>query len=280
MTEELREQLTLLALGALDEVSARQWQAHVASRCRVCPQELSTIQSTLTLLAYSLPPVSPPPDLKARLFERVTASSAPATKPTWDPDVFSDEPEPPVETRETRLAVVPPLGRWGGWRLGTALAVAAAVIVLGVYVNSLRRTIQEQEIQIATLKAEIVRQQELQALLKSPQVTIVVMNGLEANPQGHGKILWDATRRKALLYVSNLPPPPEDKDYQLWQIVNHQPIGAGVFSVSAEGAGFVNVEPVGVADLNHVNAFAVTLEPKGGVHYPTGPMYLLGKPGS
>jgi anti-sigma-K factor RskA len=212
------------------------------------------------------------------MFERVTAPSAPATERAWALDVFPDEFQPQPETRETRLGGMSPLGRFRVWRLGTALAVAAAVIVVGVYVNSLRRTIQEQESRIATLKAEMVRQQELLALLKSPQVTIVVMNGLEASPQGHGKILWDAMRQKALLYVTNLPPPPGDKDYQLWQIVNNKPISAGVFNVSAEGAGFFNVEPVGVADFKTINAFAVTLEPKGGVPQPTGQMYLLGKP--
>jgi len=277
MTDELNEQLTLLALGALDEVSAKKWQTHV-SGCRVCQQELSEIRSTLALLGYSLPPVSPPPHLKAQVLEQVRASSATVAEPAWAQDFSSDEFKPQPTARETKPGAMPPPRRFWGWRLVTAFGVAAAVIGFGVYVNSLRQTSQEQETQIAALKGDIARQQELLAWLKSPQVTIVVMNGLEPSPQGHGKILWDSTRQKALLYVTNLPPPPGDKDYQLWQIVNNKPISAGVFNVRTDGAGFFKVDPVDVTDLKQINAFAVTLEPKGGVPQPTGQMYLMGKP--
>jgi anti-sigma-K factor RskA len=48
-----------------------------------------------------------------------------------------------------------------------------------------------------------------------------------------------------------------------------------VFNVDASGAGSLSVHPLpGVAT---VDAFAVTLEPAGGLPAPSGAMYLLGK---
>jgi anti-sigma-K factor RskA len=48
-----------------------------------------------------------------------------------------------------------------------------------------------------------------------------------------------------------------------------------VFSVDPSGAGSLSVRPLpGVAS---VDAFAVTLEPAGGLPAPSGAMYLLGK---
>jgi quercetin dioxygenase-like cupin family protein len=76
LTEEISEQLALYALDALDEASTKAWQAHLATGCQACVAELEKNQSAMTLLAYSVPLVSPPPRLKARFMERVKASSA------------------------------------------------------------------------------------------------------------------------------------------------------------------------------------------------------------
>jgi anti-sigma factor ChrR (cupin superfamily) len=80
LTDEISEELTLYALGALDEVSSEKWETHLAMGCPVCRQELTEIQSTLAWLAYSVPVASPPAHSKARLFERIRASWAPAAE--------------------------------------------------------------------------------------------------------------------------------------------------------------------------------------------------------
>ena len=68
----------------------------------------------------------------------------------------------------------------------------------------------------------------------------------------------------------------DGKAYQLWAIAGgNAPVSAGVFTVDAAGTGSLAVRPLpGVAV---VNAFAVTLEPAGGLPAPSGEMYLLGK---
>ena len=76
-----------------------------------------------------------------------------------------------------------------------------------------------------------------------------------------------------MFYASKLPAPPAGKDYQLWVIAGSTPKSAGVFPVDDKG-GAVHVLPE-VPDPTGVNAFAVTLEPAGGLPQPSGPMVLL-----
>ena len=107
--------------------------------------------------------------------------------------------------------------------------------------------------------------------------SLVSMSGLDVNPSGYGKILWDPVRKIAVLHVS-LPPEAADKDYQLWVIRDKKPVDAGVFQVrySGQDGALYKIDHLVETDKNHINAFAVTLEPKGGVPQPTGKMYLLG----
>jgi anti-sigma-K factor RskA len=72
---------------------------------------------------------------------------------------------------------------------------------------------------------------------------------------------------------------PADRDYQLWVIRNQTPVSAGVFSIrNDEGELFFRIDNLAETDKTIINAFAITLEPAGGVPQPTGPMYLIGNP--
>lgn len=164
-----------------------------------------------------------------------------------------------------------------------ALAVATVLIIISafliVYVFSLNQTIKIQESRITLLENEAEKNKELLSVLTSQEIEVVIMNGLQVNPSGYGKIIWDPKRKSAILQISNLPQEPNDKDYQLWVIKNNKPISAGVFSTEQKTENFFKIENLAEVNKNLINAFAVTLEPKGGVPQPTGEMYLLGKPG-
>ena len=115
-------------------------------------------------------------------------------------------------------------------------------------------------------------------VIRSNKMEVVVMNGLEADPSGYGKIIWDPVNKKAILHISNLPKQPSNKDYQLWVIRDKKPVDAGLFQVSDNRSGgqLYKIDNLVESNRSRINAFAVTLEPKGGVPQPTGKMYLLG----
>lgn len=129
------------------------------------------------------------------------------------------------------------------------------------------------------LQEELTKKEEILKVLQSPRIDVVIMKGLEINPVGYGKIIWDPDRKTAILQIANLPPAPADKDYQLWVIKGKKPISAGVFSLTdPEKETFFRIDQLVESNKKLINAFAVTLEPKGGVPQPTGQMYLLGTP--
>lgn len=90
-------------------------------------------------------------------------------------------------------------------------------------------------------------------------------------PGSFATVYWNQGQEKILLHSGSLPEAPEGFQYQLWALVGGQPINAGVFDSSIQLQTMKSL-PV-VAD-----AFAVTLEPRGGSVNPTmEKMYVLGE---
>ena len=146
---------------------------------------------------------------------------------------------------------------------------------------SVESRVAEQRLRLTALTTDLQQKEEVLNVLQSPKIEMVIMNGLEVNPSGYGKIIWDPIRKIAILQISKLPKPPTDKDYQLWYLdKDKKPFSAGVFSVLTENENYFKVSQLPVPDKKNITAFAVTIEPKGGVPQPTGVMFLAGSPSS
>ncbi len=166
-------------------------------------------------------------------------------------------------------------------RFMSAAAAAFALLIISValvfYAFNLNDTIGDQQARITELQAEVQQREELLSILSARTVDLVVMSGQAVNTDGYGKIIWDPETEQALLQVSNLPPEPEGKDYQLWLFRNNTPLPAGVFSVNTtDEASFFKIEELPDVSEQAAGAFAVSLEPEGGAAQPTGDIYLLG----
>jgi anti-sigma-K factor RskA len=311
--EEWIEQAEIYALGALDEEERTDFEAHLAAGCRECEQRLRDTQETLTLLPRSLEPVSPRPEVKARLLRQIAAES----------------PPPPLELpRRTR----------GWWGLGVrALIAAGLLLVLSIDVyrtrqalhhangvvstlraelvqrdsalqalhadlDNTRQALQQAEDRVASLQIELARREELMQaerlelqraeaavaelqtelaerdeslrLLAAPQVRLVRLAGLAPSPGATAQLLWNPTARTGLLLTSGLPVIPGDKIYELWAIAGNEPVPAGLFTVDEAGHALLRLPPLPAT--RRFTRFAVTLEPAGGVPKPSGPMLLLG----
>jgi hypothetical protein len=133
-------------------------------------------------------------------------------------------------------------------------------------------TIASLESEITSLRATSEQQAALMRLLSQPGSGLVTLASPAPAGGSSGKVLWDRGERRGYLWVSNLPNDPEGKDYQLWAIVGGAPVSAGVFSVQ-NGQALV---PLQSLPGEGVAAFAITLEPEGGVAAPNGERVLLG----
>ncbi|MFB6317323.1 anti-sigma factor domain-containing protein [Saccharicrinis sp. FJH54] len=109
--------------------------------------------------------------------------------------------------------------------------------------------------------------------LSQPGVETIEMKGLDISPQSVAHVYWNRKTHQVRLKSGNLPEPTAGKQYQLWAIVEGQPVDAGVI----DGAESLNTYQ-SMKNIEGATAFAVTLEPLGGSKTPTlNQMYVMGK---
>ena len=65
-----------------------------------------------------------------------------------------------------------------------------------------------------------------------------------------------------------------DRDYQLWMIRGEEKISAGLLVTQAGGGGTLRVAAE-LLEVGAPDAFAISIEPKGGMPQPTGPIVLV-----
>jgi hypothetical protein len=107
--------------------------------------------------------------------------------------------------------------------------------------------------------------------LKDPGMKPVKMTGTPSQPSSLATVYWDTRSKDVYLMVNNLPAPAEGKQYQLWAIVNGKPVDAGMVEMSPENL------MLKMHNMPDAQAFAITLEKKGGSPAPTmEAMYVYG----
>ncbi len=116
-----------------------------------------------------------------------------------------------------------------------------------------------------------VAENKLEVLRDTGNVTIP-MKGVELSPNSLALIHWNRNTNETYIDIASLPEPPLEMQYQLWAIVDGQPVDLGVFDVLDNELAMQQMKTVG-----QPQAFAVTLEKKGGSPTPTlEKMYVLG----
>src|ERR1700682_1592489 len=243
------------AMGAATAEEAATLRAHLPD-CPECSRARDDYAEAVTLLARQLDPVVPPRDLRERIVGTVN--------------------------RAAPNNVVEAAPRFNWW-----LATAATLFLalwgwreLSVHAAKSRIRDQDATIQQLTDQNDILAGQpeklatEMAALAGADTRTIA-LTGQAASPSASARVFVEPKARRAVVFFYNLPANANDKSYQLWIIRSDQPKpqSAGVFNVSKDGQATVKVEnlPTDVP----IKAFAVTLEPHGGVEQPTNTNFFV-----
>ena len=133
--------------------------------------------------------------------------------------------------------------------------------------ESLQKQLSETNQQLAEVKNEA-------ATLQQPDVKMASLKGTPVSPASYVTVYWDTTSKDVFLMVNNLPKPATDKQYQLWALIDSKPVDLGVLQMSEEKL----IPMVKMKGVQKAQAFAITLEPKGGSQNPTmDQMYVVGK---
>jgi anti-sigma-K factor RskA len=109
---------------------------------------------------------------------------------------------------------------------------------------------------------------------QNPHVKMATMKGTEKAPQAYATVYWDTTSKDVYLLINNLPQPASDKQYQLWALLDGKPIDGGLI----DNEFFIkqNKLLIRMKNAQGAQAFAITLEKKGGNPTPQGDMYVKG----
>ncbi len=245
------EDLSLYSLGVLEGEEKQALELHLRA-CTDCARKLSEARGRMALLALAAPPRVPSPRAKKGLLRSLRI-----------------EPTQHVPARSIAFQ---------GW-LVPALALTSLALAIGLELSrfQVRKLVSEESglqhsIQVA--EADNTRLRTIEDLLKAPDTVKVTLVSGAALPIPQGKAFYHP-RKGLLFYAANLPPLTPHRTYQLWLVpVEGNPISAGVFQVDSKGNGEIVLPalPSGVT----AKAFAVTVEPAGGVPQPTGPKVLIG----
>ena len=109
-------------------------------------------------------------------------------------------------------------------------------------------------------------------VLADPTYKIIPMQGVEKFPNTSAQVFWDTKTKDVYVGADELPVPPQDKQYQLWAIVDGEAVDAGVFDVGEDTTGLQKMK-----NIQRAEAFVVTLEKRGGVPVAEGDIYVMGE---
>jgi anti-sigma-K factor RskA len=268
--EALRELCPLAALGALDGLDLRSFEA-AGPLPEDLRRELHSFERVVARIGTATRAVPPPAALRTRVLAGVEREAPP-----------------------TAAAAPPPLKRPAGLRAALWLSWAAVFLLAGLTLllrqerDAARREAARATAELETLAAhnrDLRRQtvettrrledaQAFRALVAHPGSRMASLGGLPAAPAARGRVVWNAARREAVLLATGLPSAPEGRIYEAWVIADGAPVRAGLFRPDEAGAA-VHALPR-LDEVARVRTFAVTVEPEGGSAAPTGPMVLAG----
>jgi hypothetical protein len=263
--EPFDELIALDAVGALTPEEKARLDAHLAT-CPECRREQSETREAAALMALSAPPVAPPPEARERLMEAVRRTpQVPALAPVAAPSNVVAMPSrsyAPLWAAAALLLLA--FGVWNQLALTRAKQRNEALMRELIATREEVRATSQQSQELAS---------KLDALVASKSIELA---GQETAPGASARVFMNGENRTALVFFQNLPPAGPDHSYQLWVIRGDRPDpqSVGVFDVDRSGKASLGLKDLPVN--TEIKAFAVTLEPRGGVRSPTGAKYLVG----
>jgi len=109
-------------------------------------------------------------------------------------------------------------------------------------------------------------------MANNPAMKTIPLLGVEKHPDMKATVYFENASNLVYLTLENLPVTPKDQQYQLWAIVDGKPVSLGVYDQDST----LSVQKM--TAVSSAQAFAITLEKRGGVASPTMEnMYVMGK---
>ncbi len=214
------------------DAEEREQVAQHLASCPACQAELRAYQSLVGELSLAVPRLTPPAGLRQKILGAVTPAPS---RPVAQPGIFS--------------------------RLGTffqaALPVWGAVSLVLV---------------IALVVTNVIAWQKVQSSPNPVTFHVITLSSTQPNSNATALLVISDAGKYGTLVTDNMKVLDSQWQYQLWLMKDGKRTSGGVFTVNAEGYGWLKVESQ--ASLLDFTSFGVTVEPKGGSLSPTGAKVL------
>ena len=245
--------LSLAALGVPLGEDARDYARLVEEGCPVCVGLLPELREAAAAVAATAPLRRP----RRALRGEILAALGPGRRPG---PAFSS-------------------------RAAWVFAAAAALLFVTIGLDDARMRRQREELRarnsdlaerVEASRSELARRDLRARVMESDDVRMLFLGGHGPQPGARAKVFWSPAAKRGVLLAANLEPLPADRQYQLWVFVDGKPVDAGVFDADPSGRGLF--ESKDLSAVRTAENFAVTVEPRGGLPQPSGPIVLIGSP--
>ncbi|MBP8755290.1 MAG: anti-sigma factor [Chitinophagales bacterium] len=243
-------------LGLLDAEACNEVE-QLALQYPEIRKEINEIQQSLESYA-EVNRMEPRKELMDEIWNKMN-SSVPVEKPVVIP--------PPSNTIVKKLISIQP------YLAAAILILLLTSFIINIYLsNELKHTrnliseLNNTNLRIAerleTQKASFDAMEQQFAFVISPDTRTIRLNGLPAHQEAAAYIYWNTQNAEVFIASSGLPKLSANTQYQLWAIVDGTPVSAGLL---ADNQGTLQK----MDSFKNVQAFAITIEPKGGSKTPT-----------
>jgi len=246
--------------------------------------ELDAISDTLDTYAQ-LHAVKPPAYLKEKILREIESNSAPEITNAGS---SVDSGFKPIASDSAKVGspvnAGPPTNANTSWwaMAATVLLLISAGLNFYFYRNW-QTTESRYQVALATQNqfARQVKQVNQKYRLTAAELASITnihtqkvnLKGVSKSPASSVVVYWNPKTKDVFVKVADLPTPPANREYQLWALENGKPVDAGMLRTQPDATAVQRMKTI-----NQAQAFAITLEPKGGSKNPTmAEMYVMGQ---
>jgi anti-sigma-K factor RskA len=242
----------------------------MASKHPAVKAELGEIERSMELYARENA-VEPAENLRDRILNSLVTNLG-------DDSIFPSKPEP-VKDNVVKMSAPKPNNFYKyAFAACLALLLASVVVLMNVYSK-----LQTANGQLLALNSQNTKYASTVSFMKEEigvysdtTFKMVKLKGMPKHAESSMMVAYSPVKKKVMIAMEKLSLPENDQahQYQLWALVGGKPVSLGVFDkTNADTAAMKEM-----ASVSSPDAFAVTLEPRGGSVNPTmDQMMVIGK---
>jgi anti-sigma-K factor RskA len=197
--------------------------------------------------------------------------------------LFADAAEEAPAPKEDNVITLPIAKTLNFYKYAFAACLALLLASVVATINLYNR-LQDTNTQLAALRqdkehfANQVKMMDHQLdIYRDASFKMLKLEGTAHAPKASMMVAWNPGEHKVMIDMSTVKMPENDKDhqYQLWALVGGKPVDLGVFDEAPDSTGMKEMKTLASVTAD---AFAVTLEPRGGSVNPSmDHMMVVGK---